>query len=83
MGYSVRMNRHYFFSIWFVASILFSGCSSQRIVPESMEPLVDRTVSFRDVQASPESYKGRVLVLGAERKATSRQHADRTLATTA
>ena len=66
MGYSVRMSRHYFFSIWFVASILFSGCSSQRIVPESMEPLVDRTVSFRDVQALPESYKGRVLVLGGE-----------------
>lgn len=31
-----------------------------------MEPLVDRTVSFSDVQASPESYKGRVLVLGGE-----------------
>lgn len=31
-----------------------------------MEPLVDRTVSFRDVLASPESYKGRVLVLGGE-----------------
>jgi outer membrane lipoprotein len=31
-----------------------------------MEPLVDRTVSFQDVLASPESYKGRVLVLGGE-----------------
>ena len=31
-----------------------------------MEPLVDRTVSFRDVLASPESYRGRVLVLGGE-----------------
>lgn len=31
-----------------------------------MEPLVDRTVSFRDVLTSPESYKGRVLVLGGE-----------------
>jgi outer membrane lipoprotein len=31
-----------------------------------MEPLVDRTVSFRDVLASPESYKGLVLVLGGE-----------------
>ena len=31
-----------------------------------MEPLIDRTVSFRDVLASPESYKGRVLVLGGE-----------------
>jgi outer membrane lipoprotein len=54
------------FSGWLVASILLSACSSQRIVPESMEPLVDRTVSFQDVLASPESYKGRVLVLGGE-----------------
>jgi outer membrane lipoprotein len=31
-----------------------------------MEPLVDRTVSFRDVLTSPEFYKGRVLVVGGE-----------------
>ena len=31
-----------------------------------MESLVDRTVSFRDVLTSPESYQGRVLVLGGE-----------------
>jgi outer membrane lipoprotein len=49
-----------------VASILLFGCSSQRIIPESMEPLVDKTVSFRDLLVSPESYKGRVLVLGGE-----------------
>ncbi len=54
------------FSGWLVASILLSGCSSQRIVPESMESLVDRTVLFRDMLASPESYRGRVLVLGGE-----------------
>lgn len=66
MRYSVRMRRRYLFISWFFAGILLSGCSSQRIVPESMEPLVDRTVSFRDVLASPESYQGRVLVLGGE-----------------
>ncbi len=31
-----------------------------------MEPLVDRTVSFRDVLTSPEFHKGRVLVVGGE-----------------
>lgn len=66
MRYSVLMSRRYLFSGWLVASILIAGCSSQRIVPESMEPLLDRTVLFRDVLASPESYKGRVLVLGGE-----------------
>jgi len=74
MGYSMRMSTRYLFSIWLVASILLSGCSSQRIVPESMEPLIDRTVSFRDVLASPESYKGRVLVLGGEVLKAKRLH---------
>jgi outer membrane lipoprotein len=64
MRYSVRMSRRHLFSIWVIVGILLSGCASQRIVPESLELLVDRTVSFRDVLASPESYKGRVLVLG-------------------
>jgi outer membrane lipoprotein len=66
MRFGMRMSGPYLLSIWFVASILLSGCSSQRIVPESMEPLVDRTVSFRDLLASPEAYKGRLLVLGGE-----------------
>ena len=74
MQYSVRMRRRYLFSSWLVASILLSSCSSQRIVPESMEPLVDRTVSFRDVLTSPESYKGRVLVLGGEVLKAKRLH---------
>ena len=60
------MRSQYFVSSCVVASILLFGCSSQRIVPESMEPLVDKTVSFRDLLVSPESYKGRVLVLGGE-----------------
>jgi outer membrane lipoprotein len=39
-----------------------------------MEPLVDRTISFRDVLASPESYKGRMLVLGGEVLKAKRLH---------
>jgi len=66
MRYSVSMRGKHLYSGWLVASILLSACSSQRIVPDSLEPLVDRTVSFRDVLASPESYRGRVLVLGGE-----------------
>lgn len=66
MRYSVRMSGRGLFSSWLIVGILLTGCVSQRIVPESMESLVDRTVSFRDLLASPESYKGRVLVLGGE-----------------
>jgi outer membrane lipoprotein len=51
---------------WMATMIVCAGCSTQRVVPESLEPRVDRTVTFRDVLASPESYKGRVLVLGGE-----------------
>jgi len=74
MRYSVRMGRQYLLSGWFVGCILLAGCSSQRIVPESMEPLVDRTVSFQDVLVSPESYEGRVLVLGGEVLNAKRLH---------
>lgn len=66
MQYSVRMRRRYLFSGWLVTCILLSSCSYLRIVTESIEPLVDRTVSFRDVLTSPDFYKGRVLVLGGE-----------------
>lgn len=56
----------YLFCICVVSCILLSGCSSQRVIPESMESLVDKTVSFQDLQTSPESYRGRLLVLGGE-----------------
>lgn len=62
----MRMRNKFFLSGCVVASILLFGCSSQQVIPESMEPLVDKTVSFRDLVTSPESYRGRVLVLGGE-----------------
>ncbi|MBS0151976.1 MAG: Slp family lipoprotein [Nitrospira sp.] len=50
--------------LWVAACILIAACSSQRVVPESLEPLVDRTVGFRELLTDPESYQGRVVVLG-------------------
>ncbi len=46
--------------------LLIVGCASQRVVPDELEPLVDRAVTFGEVVAAPESYQGRVLVLGGE-----------------
>jgi outer membrane lipoprotein len=60
------MNGRSLFLSWLIVGTLLSGCASPRIVPESMESLVDRTISFQEVLASPESFKGRVLVLGGE-----------------
>jgi len=66
------MKGRYLYLGWLIASLLLVGCSSERIVPESREPLVDRAVSFRDLLVSPESYKGRMLVLGGEVLKTKR-----------
>jgi outer membrane lipoprotein len=43
-----------------------SSCATQRVVPDELEPLVDRTVTFREVIAAPEAHEGRILVLGGE-----------------
>jgi outer membrane lipoprotein len=53
-----------FKSLWVVTFILVTACASQRVVPELLEPLVDRTVGFREILSAPESYQGKVVVLG-------------------
>lgn len=49
-----------------MVSVLLVGCASERVVPDALEPTVDRTVTFGEVIEAPESYQGRVLVLGGE-----------------
>lgn len=46
--------------------VLLAGCASERVIPDALEPMVDRTVTFREVMEAPDSYQGRVLVLGGE-----------------
>jgi outer membrane lipoprotein len=46
--------------------ILIAACSSQRVIPEALEPLVDRAVTFREVVAAPDSYQGKIVVFGGE-----------------
>lgn len=53
-----------FKSWWVAVCILASACSTQQVIPESLEPLVDRTVSFRDLVRDPEMYQGKLMVLG-------------------
>jgi outer membrane lipoprotein len=46
---------------------LLAGCaSSGDVVPESLEPQVDKTVTFNQIMESPDSYRGKVVVLGGE-----------------
>jgi outer membrane lipoprotein len=49
-----------------VVLALIAACSSPRVVPESLEPLVDRTVTFREVVAAPDSYQGKLVIFGGE-----------------
>lgn len=49
-----------------VVFLLAAACSSQRVIPQALEPLVDRTVGFPELVAAPESYQGKVVVLGGE-----------------
>lgn len=55
------------FKSWgFVVCLLTEACSSQRVIPEPLEPLIDRNVSFREIMDAPESYQGKIVVLGGE-----------------
>jgi outer membrane lipoprotein len=45
--------------------LLLHGCGP-KVIPEELEGQVDRTVSFLQLKQSPESYKGRLVVLGGE-----------------
>jgi outer membrane lipoprotein len=60
------MHRYLILSFWLLGSLLLVGCASQRVIPESLEPLVDTTVTFAQVVAAPDSFQGRVVVFGGE-----------------
>lgn len=46
--------------------VLLAGCSSTSIIPEPLEPQIDKSVTFSQLLESPDSYRGKVLVLGGE-----------------
>ena len=44
-----------------------SGCgTSPDVIPESLEPQIDKTVTFNQVIADPGAHKGKLVVLGGE-----------------
>ncbi|HJR76800.1 MAG TPA: Slp family lipoprotein [Nitrospiraceae bacterium] len=42
------------------------GCASYDVVPDSLEPQIDKSLTFDQVIASPDSYRGRTFVVGGE-----------------
>ena len=50
----------------FVAAWALSACSSANVIPPELEKQIDSSVSFSDIQASPQSAQGRTVLLGGE-----------------
>lgn len=49
-----------------MALLALTGCASGPEIPESLEPQIDKTVTFNQVLQSPESYRGKLVVIGGE-----------------
>lgn len=46
--------------------LLWSGCAPSDVVPGSLEPQIDKSLTFDQIVASPDSYRGRTVVVGGE-----------------
>lgn len=46
-------------------TVVVAGCATS-VIPESFESQVDKTVTFHQVVASPDSYRGTVILIGGE-----------------
>lgn len=64
--YSVNMRLTPLHLWWWAVLVLATACSSQRVIPEELESLVNRTVPFPEVVAAPDSYQGKIVVFGGE-----------------
>src|SRR6478609_3610140 len=47
-------------------ALLASGCGGAKVIPPELEEQIDSSVSFRDIQASPQALQGRTVLLGGE-----------------
>ena len=67
VGYSTHMWFR-FLNVWvLIISLIALGCSSSPVrIPETLEPHIDHNLTFTEVLASPEAYKGRLILLGGE-----------------
>ena len=45
---------------------LLTACASPSFIPDSIQAQVDRSLTFKQLKGSPDSYRGRLIVLGGE-----------------
>jgi outer membrane lipoprotein len=67
VGYSFYMWPRSLSLLVVVLSLEVVGCSSSPVkVPETLNSQIDQNLTFSEVLASPDSYKGRLMLLGGE-----------------
>ena len=49
-----------------LVALLASACSGTKVIPPELEEQIDHSVSYRDIQASPQAVQGRTVLLGGE-----------------
>lgn len=60
------MTRCFFPVLLLLCLLPWAGCASSDVVPESLEPQIDKSLTFDQVVASPDSFRGRMFVVGGE-----------------
>ena len=67
VSYSIHMWPR-FLPLWIgLLSLVVFGCSASPVrIPETLKPQIDRHLTFTEVLASPESYKGHLMLLGGQ-----------------
>ena len=58
-------------SMMFTAT-LFAACSGAKVIPPELAEQIDKSASFSEILASPQSYQGRTILLGGEVLASKR-----------
>ena len=59
-------------AVMLAAAGLLCACSGAEVIPPELEEQVDKSVTFSDIQASPQALQGRTVVLGGEVLASRR-----------
>ena len=67
----MTLNRHPVF-LFMATMILISGCSRYDVIPDRLEPQVNKNVVFDQLERSPATYQGQMVVLGGQVLATKR-----------
>jgi outer membrane lipoprotein len=55
-----------------IGLVVMTGCNRYDVIPDQLEKQVRQNIAFSDIEQSPSSYKGQLVVLGGEILSTKR-----------